>query len=61
MPDPVILLHGAWQGASVWNGLTPVLSAAGWAPAAPELPGNGADGRDPGDITFATTSRMYRP
>lgn len=52
MPDPVILLHGAWQGAWVWDGLVPVLSAAGWAPVAPDLPGNGADGRSPGDVTF---------
>ncbi len=52
MPDPVILLHGAWQGAWVWDSLAPAMAAAGWAPVAPDLPGNGADGRAPGEVTF---------
>ncbi len=52
MPETVILLHGAWQGAWVWDGLAPALTAAGWAPVAPDLPGNGADGRAPGQVTF---------
>lgn len=48
----VILLHGAWQGAWVWEGVAPVLAAEGYAPVAPDLPGNGADGRAPGEVTF---------
>jgi len=52
MPDTVILLHGAWQGSWVWHGLAPALASAGWAPLTPDLPGNGADGRDPGAVTF---------
>jgi pimeloyl-ACP methyl ester carboxylesterase len=52
MPETVILLHGAWQGAWVWDGVAPALVAAGWAPVAPDLPGNGVDGRAPGKVTF---------
>jgi pimeloyl-ACP methyl ester carboxylesterase len=52
MPETVILLHGAWQGAWVWDGVAPALSAVGWAPVAPDLPGNGADGRAPGEVSF---------
>lgn len=48
----MLLIQGAWQGAWVWDGLLGPLRAAGWAPAAPDLPGNGADGRAPGDVTF---------
>lgn len=52
MRDLVILLHGAWQGSWVWDGLAPMLATAGWVTLAPDLPGNGADGRAPGDIAF---------
>ena len=52
MRDLVILLHGAWQGSWVWDNLAPALATAGWMSVAPDLPGNGADGRDPGAVTF---------
>ncbi|PHP65361.1 alkyl salicylate esterase [Zhengella mangrovi] len=47
MTDPVILIHGAWQGSWVWSRLLPRLEAAGLTAAAVDLPGNGADGTDP--------------
>ena len=53
MPEPVLLLHGAWQGAWVWDAVAKMLAAEGWSPVAPDLPGNGADGRAPQDVTFA--------
>lgn len=50
MPQPeataggaVVLIHGAWQGSWVWARLTPILEAAGLAPVAIDLPGNGMD------------------
>jgi pimeloyl-ACP methyl ester carboxylesterase len=52
MRDLVILLHGAWQGSWVWDSLGPALATAGWVTLAPDLPGNGADGSDPGAVTF---------
>ena len=45
--DPVILIHGAWQGSWVWARFTPYLEAAGLAAHAVDLPGNGVDGTDP--------------
>ena len=45
--DPVILIHGAWQGSWVWARLTPYLHAAGFDAHAVDLPGNGVDGTDP--------------
>jgi pimeloyl-ACP methyl ester carboxylesterase len=50
--DPVILIHGAWQGSWAWARLAPYLEAAGLPVHAIDLPGNGADGSDPADITF---------
>jgi pimeloyl-ACP methyl ester carboxylesterase len=50
--DPVILIHGAWQGSWAWARFTPYLTAAGLAAHAVDLPGNGVDGSDPADVTF---------
>ena len=50
--DPVILIHGAWQGSWAWTRFTPYLQAAGLAANAVDLPGNGVDGSDPADVTF---------
>lgn len=40
-PDRVILIHGAWAGAWVWDALIPELGALGWDAEGIELPGNG--------------------
>lgn len=48
-----MLLHGAWQGAWVWDSQIPALVAAGFGPVALDLPGNGADGRAPDTVDFA--------
>ena len=55
MPErgTVLLLHGAWQGAWVWASQIAALQSAGWVPRALDLPGNGVDGRAPGDVGFA--------
>ena len=50
--DPVILVHGAWQGSWAWARFAPCLQAAGFETHAIDLPGNGADGSDPADVTF---------
>lgn len=50
--DPVILIHGAWQGSWAWARFAPCLKAAGFATHAIDLPGNGVDGSDPAVITF---------
>jgi pimeloyl-ACP methyl ester carboxylesterase len=50
--DPVILVHGAWQGSWAWARFTPYLQAAGLVAHAVDLPGNGVDGSDPADVTF---------
>jgi pimeloyl-ACP methyl ester carboxylesterase len=51
-PHEVILIHGAWHGAWVWDAVTPQLTAAGWRCHAIDLPGNGANGRGMGRVTF---------
>ena len=50
--DPVILIHGAWQGSWAWARFAPCLEAAGFIAHAVDLPGNGADGLDPAKVTF---------
>lgn len=50
--DPVILVHGAWQGSWAWARLVPFLEAAGFMTHAVDLPGNGKDGSDPAEVTF---------
>ncbi|EQM77122.1 alpha/beta fold hydrolase [Stutzerimonas stutzeri] len=39
----VVLIHGAWAGSWVWNGLLDGLRAGGFRPHAIDLPGNGCD------------------
>lgn len=39
--DPVLLIHGAWQGAWAWDAFVPPLAAAGLTTEALDLPGNG--------------------
>jgi pimeloyl-ACP methyl ester carboxylesterase len=50
--DPVILIHGAWQGSWAWARFVPYLESAGFVVSAIDLPGNGVDGSDPACITF---------
>jgi pimeloyl-ACP methyl ester carboxylesterase len=50
--DPVVLIHGAWAGAWVWERLTPFLMPAGLVCWAVNLPGNGSDGVDPATVSF---------
>jgi pimeloyl-ACP methyl ester carboxylesterase len=50
--DPVVLIHGAWQGSWAWTRFIPHLEAAGLTAHAVDLPGNGVDGSDPADVTF---------
>ena len=51
-PDPVILIHGAWQGAWVWERLTPILARAGIVSIALDLPGNGVDHTPPAEVSL---------
>lgn len=39
----LVLIHGAWAGSWVWDGLIDGLHAAGYVPHAVDLPGNGND------------------
>jgi pimeloyl-ACP methyl ester carboxylesterase len=52
--DPAILIHGAWQGAWVWDRLIPMLATnpAGIKSIAVDLPGNGTDGTSPTDVSL---------
>ncbi len=50
--DPVVLIHGAWAGAWVWERLIPFLLPARLVCYAVDLPGNGADGVDPATVSF---------
>ncbi|SMD08402.1 alpha/beta hydrolase [Rhizobium sp. RU36D] len=49
---PVILIHGAWQGAWVWESFSPLLAAEGFTPVAVDLPGNGTDDTRPEAVTL---------
>lgn len=44
---PVVLVHGAWMGASAWDRVAAELRRQGVAVTAVELPGHGADARGP--------------
>ena len=50
--DPVVLIHGAWQGSWAWEAFIPFLQEAGFTVHAVDLPGNGRDGADPAKITL---------
>jgi pimeloyl-ACP methyl ester carboxylesterase len=51
-PDPVILIHGAWQGAWVWDHLVPHLRAANLETHPIDLPGNGCDTTLASDVSL---------
>jgi pimeloyl-ACP methyl ester carboxylesterase len=53
-PNPVVLIHGAWAGAWVWDRLLPYLKIASLDCVALDLPGNGSDGLDPASIDLET-------
>ena len=53
-PNPVVLIHGAWAGAWVWDRLLPYLKTAGVDCVALDLPGNGCDALDPASIDLET-------
>jgi len=51
--DPAILIHGAWQGAWVWDRLIPLLARnCGIVPVAVDLPGNGKDAVKPANVSL---------
>jgi pimeloyl-ACP methyl ester carboxylesterase len=50
--DPVILVHGAWQGSWVWADFMPLLEAVGLSSHAVDLPGNGADDTPMQDVNL---------
>ncbi len=55
MCDPVILIHGAWQGAWVWARFLDVWTQHTALPVhAVDLPGNGVDGTPPGAASLET-------
>lgn len=49
----MLLIHGAWQGAWVWEDFSPLLADAGFRPVAIDLPGNGTDDTPAEKITLA--------
>jgi pimeloyl-ACP methyl ester carboxylesterase len=54
MPDPFVLITGAWHGGWAWRPVAEHLRAAGRAVYAPTLPGL-ADGDDPTQYSLADT------
>jgi pimeloyl-ACP methyl ester carboxylesterase len=51
--DPAVLIHGAWQGAWVWDRLIPLLATPGGITSvAVDLPGNGTDDTSPADVSL---------
>lgn len=52
MPDPIILIHGAWQGSWTFDALLPALEAVELVGFAIDLPGNGVDNTRPEDVTL---------
>jgi len=50
-PEKLVLLHGAWTGAWVWDKLQPALEAQGWAVTAVDLPGDGRHRLAPEEVT----------
>ncbi len=49
-----VLVHGAFQDASAWDAVTPLLEAAGHTAIAVNLPGHGGDETPAGSLTLAT-------
>ena len=53
VPDPAILIHGAWQGSWVWDRVIPLLAhSGGIASIAVDLPGNGTDNTSPAEVSL---------
>lgn len=52
--DPVVLIHGAWQGSWAWAGLLPCLRDAGLEAHAVDLPGSGTETMPASEITLET-------
>jgi len=52
MTRDLLLLHGAWQGAWVFDGLIPHLQARGWRGQTVDLPENGCPGAPPGPASL---------
>lgn len=52
MAEPVVLIHGAWQGSWAWDAFTPFLRARGFHYETVDLPGNGTDATPPADVTL---------
>ncbi|MCS6766490.1 MAG: alpha/beta fold hydrolase [Candidatus Protistobacter heckmanni] len=50
--EDIVLIHGAWQGAWVWNLFKPVLTGRGWRVHAVDLPGNGMDQTPPEKVSL---------
>lgn len=57
MKTSILLIHGAWQGAWVWDEVTDLLEHRGIRARALDLPGSGND-RTPGtDVTLASYAK----
>jgi pimeloyl-ACP methyl ester carboxylesterase len=52
MTREMLLLHGAWQGAWVFERIIPHLEALGWRCQAVDLPENGCPGAPPGEASL---------
>ena len=52
MTRDMLLLHGAWQGAWVFDGIVPHLEARGWRCHPVDLPENGCPGAPPGSASL---------
>ncbi len=54
MTKHALLIHGAWQGAWVWDTFTPCFEALGWRCKAVDLPENGQPGSEPGPASLTS-------
>lgn len=54
MKTKLLLIHGAWQGAWVWNNLQPLLEQQGIETHTMDLPGSGYDTTPPDQVTLKT-------
>jgi pimeloyl-ACP methyl ester carboxylesterase len=50
-PERILLIHGAWAGPWVWDGLIEELSSLGWRAEALALPGDGTHPIPPEQVT----------
>ena len=54
MSRDLLLLHGAWQGAWVFDAIIPYFEARGWRCHAVDLPENGCEGAPPGEASLTS-------